>query len=148
MSHALASASVIALPNFGASAAKAVPATQETAAAKMMVLSIDMAHRSLGINGPARNAVHMLHREGAYRWRAARFAALGDEPIARRLQIAPFVGGAALQHHRLPVPIPRHAEARQSLGQHRPLHRRQAPALAAVGRDLDLRDAAMARIGN
>src|ERR1700674_703963 len=121
MSHGLASASATGLPNLGAPAAKAVPA-KETAAAKTIVLSIDMAHRSLGIDGPARNAVHMLHRERDYRRRAARFAALGDELIARRLHVAPFVGGAALQHHRLPVPIPRHAEARQRLGQHRPLH--------------------------
>src|SRR5260221_4405418 len=146
MSHALASASVIGLPNFGASAAKAMPATQETAAAKMMVLSIDMAHRSLGIDGPTRNAVHMLHRERADRRCGARFTALGDELIARRLHIAPFVRGTALQHHRLPVPIPRHAEARQRLGQHRPLHRRQPPALAAIGGGPDLRFAALAAI--
>src|SRR5215472_3408581 len=109
MLHALKSASEIGLPNFGASAANAAPATQETAAATTIVLSIDMAHRSLAIDGPARNAVHMLHWECADRRRAARFAALGDQLIPRRLHIAAFVGGAALQHHRLPAPLPRHA---------------------------------------
>src|SRR5215471_16271227 len=127
MSHALKSELEIGLPNFGASAAKAVPTAQETAVARMMVLSIDMAHRSLGVDGPARNAVHMLHWEGADRRRAARLAALRDELIARRLHVAAFVGGAALQHDRLAAPIPRHAEARQRLGQHGALHGREAP---------------------
>src|SRR4051812_21921658 len=144
MSHGLASASVIGLPNFGASAAKAVPAAQEMAAAKTIVLSIDMAHRPLCIDSPARNAVHMLHRERAYRRRTTRFAALGDELIPRRPHGGPLLGGAALQHHGLTAPIPRHAEARQRFGQHRTLHRREPPALAAVGGGLDLRCTAVA----
>ena len=66
---------------------------------------------------------------------------------ARRLHHAGVVGGAALQHGRTAVPLPRRAEAHRRLRQDRALQRRRRPALAAVGRDLDLADAAVARPG-
>ena len=61
--------------------------------------------------------------------------------------VAGLVPGAALQHDRLAVPAPGHAEAGQRLGQHRRIERGFRPALAAVGRDHHLRDPAIARIG-
>src|SRR5262249_57169304 len=84
---------------------------------------------------------------GADRRRALGLAALGEERGAARLLIAGLVDGAALQDGGAAVPIPRHAEAGEGLAQHRRLQRRLRPALAAVGRDLDLADAAVAGIG-
>src|SRR5580704_1953297 len=148
MSQAAASASLIGLPNFGTSAANAALAISANAPATLIVLHVDMADRPLGIDTPARNAIHMIHREGRDIGRVARLAAFGDELLARRLHITGLVGGAAHDHGRLAAPLPWHAETGQRLGQHRRLKRRQGPALATVGRDLDLCDTAMARIGD
>ena len=103
----------------------------------------------IGPDAPARDAVVVLVREGeGGRHRLFGLTAGGDEVGAERLDVAGFVPGPALQHDRLAVPAPRHAEARERLWQHRVLQRSLCPALAAVGRDHDLGDAAVARIGH
>src|SRR5258706_7319688 len=78
MSQAFKSPSEIGLPSFGISAAEVTPAPIPSAAASAKILRIDMGDRSLGIDAPARNRVHMRHREGDHRRRVARGAALGD----------------------------------------------------------------------
>ena len=76
------------------------------------------------------------------------FAARGDEIGAQRLRFAGLVPGAAGQHRRLAVPTPRHAKAREGFGIDRPVDRGFAPALAAVGGNHNLVDAAVAGIGD
>src|ERR1017187_10603171 len=147
LSQAAASCSLMGLPNFGASAAKAAVEASTSAAAMTAVLDIDMADSSLGIDAPARNTIDVIHWEGGDIGRVARRAAFGEELLARRLHGSALVGGAALQHHRLTAPIPRHAETGERLGQHRRLKRGEAPALAAVGGDFHLGDTAMPGIG-
>src|SRR5262245_32168390 len=137
MSHAAASASEIGLPNFGVSAAAAALATSVTAANRHRLSRVDMADRSLRVDGPAGDRIDVTHWESGHRRRGARRATLGDQLFPRRLHIARFVGRAALQHDRPAVPLPRHAEAGLRLRQHRVLQRRYSPALTAVSRDLD-----------
>src|SRR5262249_8381156 len=56
--------------------------------------------------------------------------------------------GTALQDRGATIPVPRNAEASEGFAQNRHLHRRLRQALAAVGRDLDLADAAISGKGN
>src|SRR4051794_6339932 len=100
------------------------------------------------LDPPARDAVEVLVGESEDRWRLFGFAAQGDEPGAGRLDIAGLVPGAALQHHRLAVPAPRHTKAGERFGLHRRLQRSLAPTLAGIGRDQELGDAPGARIGD
>ena len=74
--------------------------------------------------------------------------AMGDELRARRLHVAAFVEGAALQAAGSAVPAPGHAEARERFGHDRILQARLRPALAAVGGDHHFGDAARAGIGD
>src|SRR5437870_7940404 len=149
MSQSARSASVIGLPSPGASAATATPAAttkaNETTSAKL--LPIDMLGLPFAVDGPARDDVHVPHREGCHRNVDFGLPAFGEHLGAGRLHVASLVPGAALQDHRLAVPAPRHAEAGQRLGEHWRVERGLAPALAAIGRDHHPRNAAVARIG-
>src|SRR4051794_30341559 len=146
------SASVMGLPSPGVSAltaAKPSASAQPAAIAAMeKALRIDMLDPPVGVDAPARDAVVVLvgEAERVCDW-LLRLSARGDELGAQRLHVAAFVPGAALQHHGLAVPAPWHAEAREGLGLHRLLQRRLSPAFSAVGRNHDLGDAAVARIG-
>src|SRR5258705_9837421 len=85
MSQAAASDSEIGLPNFGMSAARAALLQSKSAAKSGSVLDVDMAHRSLRIDAPARDRVDVAHRETRDRRCRARRATLGDQLFARRL---------------------------------------------------------------
>src|SRR5262249_47904401 len=146
MSHGARSAGEIGWPKRGASAATAALTPSASTQARPSLSRVNMAHLALRVDAPAGNRVEVLHGEGADRRRALGLAALGEERGAARLLIAGLVDGAALQDGGAAVPIPRHAEAGEGLAQHRRLQRRLRPALAAVGRDLDLADAAVAGI--
>src|SRR5262245_55915360 len=63
----------------------------------------------------------------------------------RRLHVALFVGGPALQRRGRAVPLPRQPEAREALREYRSLQDCFLPGRAAVGGDLDFRDPALAR---
>src|SRR5262249_10529161 len=77
-----------------------------------------------------------------------RRATLGDECLSARLHVAGLVRRTALQDRGATIPVPRNAEASECFAQNRRLQRRLRPALAAVGRDLDLADAAIFVNGN
>src|SRR5215467_2196618 len=145
MSHNARSDSLIDWPRPGVSAA-ALDANMNAAAMRRF-LRIDMFHLALAVDAPAGDDVHVSHRERSDGEVDFRLTALRQDLGAGRLHVAGLVPGAALQHHRLAVPAPGHAEARQRLAQHRLLQRRLRPALAAVGGDHDPRDAAVAGIG-
>src|SRR2546423_11569030 len=81
MSQPAASASLIGLPNFGASAAKAVLKIRAATPASANILYVDMGHCSVGTDGPGRNRVHMVHGEGIHVWRSPRLAAIGDQVL-------------------------------------------------------------------
>src|SRR3954469_18363711 len=100
ISHAARSAWFKAVPRFG-------PAANAGAASKTKRrLGIDMAHASVRINGPARDAGLVLAREAKRRRSARRLAALRDAPRGGRLPVALVVPGAALQYRRAAVPLP------------------------------------------
>src|ERR1700693_3214629 len=147
MSHSVRSASLTGFPSPGASAAIAMPAHNASGAARANRLPVDMLDLPFAIDGPARDDVHVSHRECGHRNVHLGLAAFGEHLAAGRLHIAGLVPGAALYNHRLAVPTPRRAEPGQRLAQHRRVERRLRPALAAVGRHHDLRDAPVARIG-
>src|ERR1019366_5387962 len=127
------------LPSPGRSAAIAAPPTPSTSPmTTASCLPVDMLGLPVAVDGPARDDVHVPHREGGHRNVDLGGAALGEHLLAGRLDIAGLVPGAALQHHRLAVPAPGQAEPGQGLGEHRRIERRLCPALAAVGRDHDL----------
>src|SRR5947209_14747803 len=148
MFHGAISASVMGLPSPGVSALTAAKpsASAQPAAitATEKALRIDMLDPPIGVDAPARDAVVVLvgEAERVGQWLLG-LSARGDEFGAQRLHVAAFVPGAALQHHRLAVPAPRHTEAREGLGLHRLLQRRLSPALSPIGRNHDLGDAAV-----
>src|SRR5215472_17284383 len=146
ISHSARSASVTGLPSPGRSAAMAVDASPR-GMTTARVLRIDMLDLPFGIDGPARDHIHMSHWERGHRDVHPGRAPLGEHLVAGRLNIAGFVPGAALQNHWLAVPTPGHAEPGQRLTQHRRVKRRFAPTLTPVGRDLDFRNPTIARIG-
>src|SRR5882672_11637454 len=124
MSQAAMSASEIRAPSPGDCAS----AVLEHSASATASLSVDMFDLPVAVHSPAREAVVVLVGE---RERARRFlglAALRDELGAQRLSASALVPRAALQDNRLAVPAPRHAEARERLGEHRFLQRGLAPA--------------------
>src|SRR5262245_48082327 len=145
MSQSARSASVTDWPRFGVSAA--APEAKANAAATSKLLRIDMFHLALAVDPPAGDDVHVPHRKSRHRHIDSRLTALGGDLRTRRLCIAGLIPGTALQHDRLAVPAPRHAKAGERFAQHRLLQRRLRPALAAIGRDHDARDAAVAGIG-
>src|ERR1700742_5082459 len=114
MSHALTVAGSAGCPKCGAEAA---------ARTSRSGLSIDVLHRVVGADLPALNAVILIElRVGI------RLFPLG----ARGLDIPSFIGGAALQHDRLAVPLPGQAEAGERFGQNRPRHLGIRPSLAGI----------------
>src|SRR2546429_676983 len=127
MFHAAMSASVMGLPRPGVSAL-AVPApkapaakARATAAAKRD-LRVDMLDPPVAVDAPAGDAVVVLVGE-AQRvgdWLVG-LSPRRHELGPQRLHVAAFVPGAALQHDRLAIPAPRHAEARERLRLNRPL---------------------------
>src|ERR1700730_4946731 len=148
MSQSARSASLTGLPSPGGSAAIAEPAMPSTSARDMARrLPVDMLGLPFAIDGPTRDDVHVPHREGGHRNVHLGLATLSEHLAAGRLHIAGLVPGAALQHDRLAIPAPGQAEPGQGLGEHRRVERRLRPALAAVGRDHDLGNPPIARIG-
>src|SRR5882762_5031789 len=119
MSQAARSASDAGFPSPAVSAnAAAVP--RPTASARThRTLCVNMLDLPAALDPPARDAVEVLVGESEDGWRLLGFAAQRHEFRAGRLHIAGLVPGAALQHHRLAIPAPRHAEACESLRQHR-----------------------------
>src|SRR5262249_13775976 len=113
MSHSARSASLIDWPRPGVSAAALVASM--SAAATRKVLRIDMFHLALVVDGPAGDHVHVSHRKRGDGHVHFRLAAFGDDLRTRRLHVAGLIPGAALQHHRLAVPAPGHAETGQRL---------------------------------
>src|SRR5215831_5278945 len=112
-------------------------------------LRIDMFDFPFAVDAPAGDAVVVLIREGE--WSGERLPGLAprrDEFGTQGLHIAGLIPGAALQDRRLAVPAPRHLEAGEGLVVDRLLQCGLAPALAAVGRNRDLGNAAGARISN
>src|SRR5712675_2547789 len=136
------SAAVTGLPKCGSSAATAIFA----GAATMIRSAAPMARRSSKHIGRLPGLIDLPTRDGVVVIVAAQ-PALGDKLRARGLHHAGVVGGAALQHGGAAVPLPGGAETRQRLGQDRLLQGRGREALPAIGRDLDLPDAAIAGPG-
>src|SRR5262249_53241168 len=137
MSQGAISAGAIGWPNFGACAdTVAVKAMMAAPAARY--LSVDIGGLPLVVDAPALDGIEVI---------LPAQAALGDECRARRLHHAGVVSGAALQYGWPAVPLPRRTEAHGSLRQDRSRQGRGGPALATVGRDLDLTNAAVARPG-
>src|SRR6266568_4908591 len=118
MSQGAMSAGSSGLPRLGPSA-KAAPTAKAKAneTAQTESLRIDMLDLPFGVDRPARDGVEVLARKPQHRRRLRGLAARGDELPARRLRIAAFVPGAALQDCRAAVPAPGHAEPGEGLGQ-------------------------------
>src|SRR3977135_3846880 len=136
-SHAAMSAGAIGCPNCGAWA-WAADAIVSTIVRTAMGLSVNIAGLPLLVDAPACDGVVVVDPTQA---------ALVGELRARWLHHARVVGGATLQHGGTAVPLPRCAEAHGRLWQDRALQSRRRPASSAVGRHVDLPDAAVARPG-
>src|SRR6185437_15897923 len=123
------------LPSPGPSPATAIaePNAMANAPTTGKQLRIEMLDLPFVVDGPARNDIHVPHRECRDRYVHLGCAAHGEHLVTCGLPVARFVPGFALQHDRLPVPMPRHPETGQCLAQHRRVERRLAPAFAAVG---------------
>src|ERR1051325_2521985 len=149
MSQAAMSASVSGLPRAGPSASTG-PATRQSASptAGTIALFVDMLDLPGALDSPTGNGVEVMVQRRPDRRRRLQLAPRRDEFGPGRLRIARIVPGAALQHRRAAVPIPRHAESCERLALHRRRQGRFAPALAAVGRNHDLDDPAGPGIGN
>src|SRR3984957_10605184 len=133
MSQSARSASLTGLPSPGWVAAIAAPAKASASApTSASCLPVDMLGLPVAVDGPAGDDVHVPHREGGHRNVDLRSATLGEHLLARGLNIAGLVPGAALQHDRLAVPAPGQAEAGPRLGEHRRIERGLGPALAGV----------------
>src|SRR5260370_42173752 len=87
----------------GAPAAPATGGTSASASPMTSFSSIDMAHRAVGIDPPARDGVAVLHGERSHVGRPPRRPALGNERFPRRPYVAGFIGRTALQDHPPPV---------------------------------------------
>src|SRR5262245_38265414 len=155
MSQAAMSASAIGLPRPGLSASATLAASETLAPRRRASpagssrLCVDMLDLPLAVDAPAGEAVVVLVGEAErVGHRLLGLATHGDELGAGWLHAAGFIPGTALQHHRLAVPAPGHAEASEGFRMNRPLHRRLGPALSPVGRDHDLLDPAVARVGD
>src|SRR6185437_16936470 len=127
-SQALSKAGSAGWPKWGAAAASK----------NRSGLSIDVLHTVIGVQLPALDDVALIElRHG-----------VGRLPLlAIGLDIARFVGGAALQHHRFAVPFPGQAEAGQAFGQDGSRHFRFDPSRALVHGNFHFGDLAMARPG-
>src|SRR5215470_6335711 len=105
ISHVATSAGSIGFLRFGpaASTTPQVRATTMTALARSS-LGVDMLHLAFRVDRPCGDAVVVLAAEGGHRQNAFALAALGDDLRARRLRVACFIPGAALQHRSSAVP--------------------------------------------
>src|SRR5260370_1195763 len=113
MSQAARSASDTGFPSPAVSAnAPAVPRPIPSERTHR-ILCINMLDLPAALDPPARDAVEVLVGESEDRRWLLGLAAQRHELRAGRLHIAGLVPGAALQHHRLAIPAPRHAEARE-----------------------------------
>src|ERR1700730_13077239 len=139
MSHSARSASLTGLPSPGRSAASAIiaPSVSARGTTAIKLLRINMLDLPFVVDGPARNDVHVPHRKRRHGHVHLRSAAHGEHLVARRLPVAGFVPGAALQDDRLAVPAPGHPEAVYCLARYWFVERRFTPALAAIGRNHD-----------
>src|SRR5262245_28203450 len=136
MSQGAISAGEIGWPNCGVCASAGAATT--SAVPSVNRLSIDIARLSLFVDAPARDGIVVV---------VAAEAALVAKRYTCRLHHAGVVGGTALQDRRTAIPLPGGAEAHGRLRQVRVLHCGQCPALAAIGRDLDLADPTIAGPG-
>src|SRR5215831_5838947 len=134
MSHSAISAALTGLPRLGPSA-KAAPAASkaEIQTKKVTLLGISMLDLPRAVDRPAGDGVAVLVQNRRHRGDHLQLAALGDEFSTGRLRIAGLVPGAALQHCGAAIPAPGHAEAGESLAQHRLLQRRFRPAAPGIG---------------
>src|SRR5271154_4146733 len=133
MSHAAKSAAVIGLPRLTPCAsAPPVPKVIDHRPASSRILCIRMSDLSLLVDGPARDGVEVMIFERQERRHRRQLTARRNKFRARRLRVAVLVPGAALQHCRTAIPLPRHAETRERHAKHGFLQRGFAPALAAV----------------
>src|SRR5262245_40524820 len=124
MSQAAISAGVTGWPRFGPPA-MAADETNATNIAAIDRSRVDMSHLPFAVDGPASGAVVVLVRECQDRWDCRRLTAVGHDLSARWLDVAALVPSAALQDCRPAVPLPRDAEPRKRLRQHRLLYRRR-----------------------
>src|SRR5712692_10162492 len=147
MSQAAISAGLISFPRFGAWA-KAALEPRASTTAKTRSLRIDMFHLPIALDCRGRDGVVVLAREARYGRDLRGLAAHGHDLSPGRLHVAGLVPRAALQDRRAAILVPGHAEAGEGLAVHRFLQRRLRPALAAIGRHHDLRNPAVARIGD
>src|SRR4030095_3996501 len=149
MSQAAISAGSIGFPRFGPWA-KAGLEPRESARTKAVIgiLRVKMFDLPLVVDRPARGAVIVLARKGGYERDLRRLAAQGHDLSARRLHVTGLVPCAALQDRRAAIPVPGHAEPGESLTVDRFLQCRLRPALTTIGRHHDLRNPAVARIGD
>src|SRR5436190_1959806 len=131
MSQAFTSSGVGARPTpyFGACAS--IPPAIPSAISSIL----HIVHSSIGRDFPDCDAVVVILRVGS-----ARF----EQRLARGLNVPGFIGAARLHGSFLTVPLPRHAEARESPGQAGLVELGRVPGLAAVRRNLDAIDAAAA----
>src|SRR3954449_12188501 len=144
MSHDDRSPGAIGVPKRGASAENAEVAAQIIAAPIIIAAwdanrsSVCIARLPFLVDPPGADGVVVI---------LPAQPALRHELSARRLHPPGIVGRAALQDGGTSVPLPRGAEARERFRKHRLLQRRRRPAAAAIGRHLDLADAALAGPG-
>src|SRR6266850_3298108 len=149
MSQAVISAGSSGFPRFGAWAKTALePRESARTKAVIGILRINMFDLPLVIDRPARDGVVVLARKSRYGRDFRRLAAQGHDLSARWLRVAGLVPGAALEDRRAAIPVPGHAEPGESLAVHRFLQRRLRPALTTIGGHHDLRNPAVARIGD
>src|SRR5262245_34415531 len=150
MSQAAKSFGDMGCPNFCPSAAVAArqPSASVSRTMDAVLSGIDMAHLAIGVDCPARNRIEMTGENCGHGRHTFGLTALRYECRPGRLNVAGLIRRTALQDCGLPAPDPGHAEASKGLAEHRRIERSQCPAPAAIGRDLDLVDRAMARIGD
>src|SRR5260370_85942 len=132
MSHRARSASVTGLPSPGRSAATAVAAPPSASARGMTTArrsTVDMLDLPFVIGSPARDDVHVPHRESGHRNVDFGLAALREHLAAARFHLAGLPPAPALHHHRLALPPPHHSHPRERFAQHRCVERCLRPSL-------------------
>src|SRR5260370_41875650 len=121
MSHRARSASVTGLPSPGRSAATAVAAPPSASARGMTTArrsTVDMLDLPFVIGSPARDDVHVPHRESGHRNVDFGLAALREHLGAAPLHTACPLPSPSLHHHPLPVPAPGPHAPRSPSAQH------------------------------